>query len=262
MQDLEINFMDWSILLKTSLDEFKTRRRQTEFKEFENLNTNYDRVGYLIDRNGLQIEDYVKNIATSDEEHKSEVLSEKYRKQGNEHFCKKDYRTALEFYTLAITYAPKSSNALTLAFSNRSAIFYDLKRFEQCLLDLDRVKCLLSPKTSPIKDRQMSDLIVKLLTRQVNCLAELKKPADLEKDEFVKLLRTGCCEDMNQVEAKIATLKNLIRDKCTKAKPENKPNDDTDKHEEVCLCLIYFYTLIIYYYYQYCYLEIDIFLNK
>lgn len=70
-------------------------------------------------------------------EKKSDAKSTEFRKLGNQAYKKKKYHEALVLYNKALKYAPNKSNAMKLAFSNRSALFITVKAYSACIEDLD-----------------------------------------------------------------------------------------------------------------------------
>ncbi|XP_063626239.1 SET and MYND domain-containing protein 4-like [Cydia splendana] len=70
-------------------------------------------------------------------EKKSDSKSTEFRQLGNQAYKKKKYHEALVLYNKALKYAPNKSNAMKLAFSNRSALFITVKAYSACIDDLD-----------------------------------------------------------------------------------------------------------------------------
>lgn len=222
---------DWSILLKETLESFYNRNR---IEHFKSLSSNYQRVECLLEEERIVnvIDSYLNEIESI--EGKSVESSAKHRKQGNEYYCKKDYKTALKYYTLALINAPKSSESLLLSYSNRSAVFFGLKHFEQCLCDLNRAKRLvLDDKETKSKERL--SLVLKLLTREVNCLLELNRPLDIDQDEFVRLVKERFIDSKDEIEAKLSSLKSMFEDNRNKQKKqindESENDGDKNKHK-------------------------------
>lgn len=98
----------------------------------------------------LQHDDYSKAVMAAldvltntgqmpkfDKEKKCETKSTMYRKQGNEDYVNNNYPEALICYNKAILFAPQKSTALTLGYSNRSALLYHTKAYKACLNDID-----------------------------------------------------------------------------------------------------------------------------
>ncbi|XP_022116034.2 SET and MYND domain-containing protein 4 [Pieris rapae] len=69
---------------------------------------------------------------------KSEALSNTLREAGNKYLPTKQYNSSLHCYNKALACAPYNSKAMALAYSNRSFIMFLLKRFQNCITDIDR----------------------------------------------------------------------------------------------------------------------------
>lgn len=65
---------------------------------------------------------------------KSNELSLIYRKQGNEHYKRKNYEEALKLYTKSAYYAQNGSEHLAIAYANRSAVLFENGYYEECLI--------------------------------------------------------------------------------------------------------------------------------
>lgn len=64
---------------------------------------------------------------------KSDVVSGEYREMGNRAFKRKEDGEALEMYTRSVAFAEGGSEALGLAFANRSAVLFERKLYRECL---------------------------------------------------------------------------------------------------------------------------------
>lgn len=190
--------MEWPNFLDKKLDFLYDN--QELLKNFKCSSTNFDRVD-LLTRNHSLMEDvntFLDKFKNSEE--KSVNLSESHRKQGNYYFSKKDNKNSFSSYTLALNYAkddPTSFNkSLILAYSNRSAVFYDESLFQNCLLDLESVKYHLKTSVSQnhLSNPDLTDLynlIFKLLHRELNCLLKLNSVqglANFNKNTFFSIL--------------------------------------------------------------------------
>ncbi|OXU16761.1 hypothetical protein TSAR_010123 [Trichomalopsis sarcophagae] len=105
---------------------------------------------------------------------------------------------AWEFYSKSIALAESSSRELPLAYANRSAILYNLKKYEQCVRDINRALELNYPDT----------LKANLLRRKAKCLKLLGKPeAEDVCEEAKRWLQNIKLNDKNkeQLEHKIQT---------------------------------------------------------
>lgn len=227
---------EWAQILDNAL---RKNKQLIESDLFKNSSlSNYERVERLLaDTDSPRlVDEFLADLAESNEidETKNIDESDQYRKKGNESFCRRDYKPALKFYTLAILNAPDSSESLLLGYSNRSAVFYDLKRYEQCLGDLSRAKSLLS-KSKPTRLSERVSLVMKLLVREVNCLVGLKRMVDLEKNEFVGFVRKVGFSDTNaksDVDTKISELKKRLSTSAVNASADDD-NKSLNRTESV-----------------------------
>lgn len=92
---------------------------------------------------------------------KSEEKSIELRSRGNKYFSlkNKDYFKALELYNQSICHAPPESEQLGIGYANRSAIYFEWKKYELCLENIELAKQARYP------DRLMD----KLLKRKEEC---------------------------------------------------------------------------------------------
>lgn len=64
---------------------------------------------------------------------KIDMVSGEYRELGNRAFKRKQDGEALEMYTRSVAFAKEGSEALGLAFANRSAVLFANKLYKECL---------------------------------------------------------------------------------------------------------------------------------
>lgn len=98
---------------------------------------------------------------------KNNQKSKEFREQGNEHFSKKvksEYINALRLYNKSICYAKNGSKELALGYSNRSAVYFELKMFKECLASIELAKSVAG---------YPSDLNEKLKVRVLQCRKSL-----------------------------------------------------------------------------------------
>lgn len=103
---------------------------------------------------------------------KSASEAVKLRNLGNEKYQSKNYEEALRCYSGSIATAPVDSVELALAFGNRSAVLFVLRKYELCLLDVNRALKARIPEYSKAK----------LLERKTSCWKRLE-----EENEFKSL---------------------------------------------------------------------------
>ncbi|RNA41449.1 SET and MYND domain-containing 4-like [Brachionus plicatilis] len=162
---MENNASNWQLFLDQQLENL--HKSPDLLNQFKNLKTNYQRIDF-VHSFGQLIEKHFKSLNFTDDQ-KNDGLSESYRKKGNSFYAKKDGQNALNNYNLALLYAPVDSKSLYLAYSNRSAVFYDLAMFDKSLEDLASCELHL-----PLAETNFS-LILKLAKRKINCLIKLNQ---------------------------------------------------------------------------------------
>lgn len=77
---------------------------------------------------------------------KSESVSIYYRNQGNKCFQSSEDFKAWQYYNLSLLHSPLNSTAYYLAVSNRSAVYYSMKKYKACLNDIDTVISMNVPQ--------------------------------------------------------------------------------------------------------------------
>jgi SET and MYND domain-containing protein 4 len=161
-------------------------------KTFASLSTDIDRFAFvkpLLD--GVPLSD-----GLSEDAKKSETRSSAFREAGNEKFKTKKDLQALELYTRSILFAPAESRSLALAYGNRSAVLKSLRKFQDCILDVDRALRLDFP----------DGLIYKLLVRQGECflaLGQLQKAIEIFTKAQTKLKIADLNEEKSKEQMKL-----------------------------------------------------------
>ena len=108
--------------------------------------------------------DKMKNNVSGKDENKAK----NYREHGNSAYMLKDFCKAFNCYSIAILYSPTNneSSELALAYGNRSAVFFELRKWENCLIDIDFA--MSNGYQSYKKNR-------KLFFRKIECLIALNR---------------------------------------------------------------------------------------
>ena len=101
---------------------------------------------------------------------KSAKNSEEARVEGNQLFSSCIHNSQVheqiwKCYSRSISWAPISSEELALAYGNRSAFLKHIRKFQECINDIDRA--LLNTNTLSLK--------IKLLCRKSECLVKLNR---------------------------------------------------------------------------------------
>ncbi|KAG6455116.1 SET and MYND domain-containing protein 4 [Manduca sexta] len=116
-------------------------------KKLMTLTTNADR--------GLYVYDTIKSLKLFPkvlEVKKCHKVSTHYRNLGNQYFQrgnknlhKTDKYQAWQYYNLSLLHAPLDSDNYALALSNRSAVFFTLKKYDECIKDIEKVFSMKHP---------------------------------------------------------------------------------------------------------------------
>lgn len=105
--------------------------------------------------------------STSSTLNKNDAVSLQNRLEGNNCFSKSNWIDAMELYNASLRYAEKGSQCMSLAYANRSVVFLKLKRYNECLVDIQLAKNAGYPAES----------MSKLDQRQAQCLKDIKSDA-------------------------------------------------------------------------------------
>lgn len=101
----------WDLVLKI----FKAQGAASRVAYIEELLLHYNRIPNLVLR-----------------QKKSDDKALQLRNEGNKYFEAKNYYYALHKYNKSICFAESSEN-IAIAFGNRSAVYYDMQLYSQCL---------------------------------------------------------------------------------------------------------------------------------
>lgn len=102
---------------------------QSTSKRFACLDSNVERVQFvsgLLER--FELWPQVRAGCLKSDEHSAE-----FREMGNRAFKGKKDGEALDMYTQSVAFAVEGSEALGLAFANRSAVLFERKLYRECL---------------------------------------------------------------------------------------------------------------------------------
>ncbi|KAL4132470.1 hypothetical protein QTP88_009613 [Uroleucon formosanum] len=106
---------------------------------------------------------------------KNATKSKEIRLAANEEFKMNRLELCCKLYTKAAQFAPYKSIESILAFSNRSAIYLRLNKYQECLKDIEASLNILENSEINEQDVHKGQLIVKLLKRKIECLMALKQ---------------------------------------------------------------------------------------
>lgn len=109
-------------------------------------------------------------IPRSSTEKKDNEKSSFFRKLGNVSFESNDFLDAIDIYGASLTLAENGTEALSLAFANRSASFFYLQKYDKCLIDIELAKKAGYPRK----------LMKKIVSREADCLKLIEQNAQIE----------------------------------------------------------------------------------
>lgn len=96
---------------------------------------------------------------------KSDQKAEDFRTRGNQYYAGRQYVKALEEYNRSICYAEPGSGHISLGYANRSAVFFQLKLYEECLASIRMA----------IDSTYPDHLMAKLKKRESECTIKKRK---------------------------------------------------------------------------------------
>lgn len=127
---------------------------------------------------------------------KSQERAEKTRNEGNNLFVEKSYFDALLKYNESLCYSEPGSEAIGLAYANRSAVYYEMKLFENSLNNIELARRNGYPQKN----------VVILDKRAEKCLQQVEAGSEIKKDDdpfnFIKL--------SNEINPKINFISNCL----------------------------------------------------
>ncbi|XP_039763788.1 SET and MYND domain-containing protein 4-like [Pararge aegeria] len=170
----------WEILLLLLSAEEKKIDRTSE-DEIDTMNYFYNNEGVrkiLLQWLQQMQKTYCKKTSELDTALKCDDISLLWRQKGNEKFRNNLVEDSYKCYTNSVLYAKHNGLMYTLALANRSAALLRMKRFEECLSDID----LAIEHGYPIEQRH------KLLLRRSDCYVELhqRTKASLSLDAAIQ----------------------------------------------------------------------------
>ncbi|KAL5286006.1 hypothetical protein ACFFRR_007601 [Megaselia abdita] len=130
-----------------------------EFKEFRGMTENFQRVRYVEELllKYEHIQNFKKKLVMQDSKSNERAIA--LRNEGNKNFMARNYFEALQLYNKSICYSEDSKN-IGIGYSNRSAVFFQLKMYKQCLENIE-----MSKKTKNFPE----NLLAKLNKREEDC---------------------------------------------------------------------------------------------
>ena len=139
-----LDFDDWK-LGKETFEDFEIRYRkllsklqdaQALTREFSECSSNADSISFVSDNPqiGPKLrEQFSFRIRTA----KSDRNSRFYRDLGNKAYQHKKYLEALKLYNKSLICSLNGSQEIAVIYANRSAVFYAMKKYDECLKNLE-----------------------------------------------------------------------------------------------------------------------------
>lgn len=119
---------------------------------------------------------------------KSNELSIYYRNLGNKCFEESEFHKAWQYYNLSLLNATVHSEYFCIALSNRSAVFFELEKYNECIQDINTVFSLQYPEKLREKLNKRRESCVELLSMvndtpstnniKVHEILKMKSPKD------------------------------------------------------------------------------------
>ena len=106
-------------------------------------------------------------------EYKSDEKSNEFRLIGNDYFRDRNWFFALFNYNKSIAYA-KSENLAALGYGNRSAVYFEVKLYEDCLATIQLA----------LENGYPANKKAKLIEREANCKELMTKGIDEEAEDL------------------------------------------------------------------------------
>ncbi|XP_070496115.1 N-lysine methyltransferase SMYD2-like [Chironomus tepperi] len=97
---------------------------------------------------------------------KSDKLASKHRESGNSYYAQKEWFDALICYNKSITFS-NSKKVICLAYANRSAVFFELKRYEDCMKNIQWARENRYPANKMLKLNEREKKCIDLMTKSV-----------------------------------------------------------------------------------------------
>lgn len=112
---------------------------------------------------------------------KCDKISREKRKLAIKYFHKREWYDAIEYFNESLCFAEIGSTNLGFAYANRSACFFNLKMFDECLIDIELARKYNYPK----------HLMTELEKRKLCCLQQISEQTQITK----QTVQLNCNED-------------------------------------------------------------------
>lgn len=108
---------------------------------------------------------------------KCDSKSAALRMHGNQKFRANEWMEAMHLYNQSLRYASVGSENMSMAYANRSTCFMQLKKYEQCLVDIELARKANYPER----------LMHKLVEREAKCLQLMNDESMMTTEETTEL---------------------------------------------------------------------------
>lgn len=105
---------------------------------------------------------------------KNNHTSQQKRKCAKLHFEERDWETAIELYNESLCFAENGSSNLALAYANRSACFFNMHMYNECLIDIDLA----------IENNYPKNLHGNLMARKDACIKNIANGLQVKRREL------------------------------------------------------------------------------
>lgn len=104
---------------------------------------------------------------------KSNAIAESCRVRGNQFYSRRHFLDALESYNQSLCFAESASSAIGMAYANRSAVYFELQLFKNCLSNIEMAR----------KNHYPEENLDKLHKREALCFEMIKNNLSLKRED-------------------------------------------------------------------------------
>lgn len=148
--------------------------------EFKKIKENSDRIKFL---QNLLVENDLIADGGKLRLKKSDAIAESCRTKGNKFYSCKQFIDALESYNQSLCFAESNSKNVGLAYANRSAVYYELELFDNCLCNIHLAKRNKYPVENLEKLLKREEMCVEMINNRIPAIGL----GELVGSEFFKL---------------------------------------------------------------------------
>ncbi|KAL5290186.1 hypothetical protein ACFFRR_009874 [Megaselia abdita] len=136
-----------------------------------------------------------------------------FRKEGNENFSLKsrNYFRALQLYNKSICYSLCDSENIAIGYANRSAVLFELKKYQQCLENITMARNANFPERLMHKLDKRENDCKKLLSSQAPEVEPYEFPLSFEKHQDVPYISNCLAMDQTEDEGRFVYTKTDLK---------------------------------------------------